>query len=265
MPKWPGGIHACARMCLACRRVLSTHVRARRPRSCLVVRTRAQRRTRVLSVHTHAWQCSYSLGVHTRAWRHTHMLNGAHASSATCLVACMHVQHAHVCFARAHVCFARMCTCACTCACTPACVCSCACLCARIFVCACVHICVHACKCAHVGVGGHVCACRRARVPACMQACACERVRVYTRVHTPAARGQSCLRTPCPFQLPAPLGPSELGAGRSGERVLLQPGELRRSPGSLLMGENAILGKTWVSSCRVPGGTRSVTGARQRR
>lgn len=171
--------------------------------ACLAAHTRAG------CAHTHAWQCSYSLSVHTRAWRHTHTLNGAHTSSATCLLVCMHVQHAHMCFARAHACVH-------VCAPVSACVhtrlrvcvyvhaCAHAFLRVHVYIHVCVHVSVRMCVWAgmrvHVGVHVFLHVCRRVHANVCVCTCVCTRL-------------QQPLLPAHPLPLPASSSIRPLGVG----------------------------------------------------
>lgn len=180
----------------------------------------------------------------------------------------------HTCFAYAHVCVCvRVCAHACVhvCLCVFMCmlgrmqflcvhvyiyVCMCACM--RVCTCVCAYMCIYTCMCSCTYAGTSVCICVHVNMCACMCACTCVHVRVHACSTWPVLPVH-----PCPFPRSAPLGCSELGAGRLGQRALLHPRvlrELRGVPSSPLMAENAIMGKTRVSSGREWVGRQASTG-----
>ena len=180
----------------------------------------------------------------------------------------------HTCFAYAHVC---VCVCMCTCVhtCLPVSlyvhawahaffVCACVHICvhvcmhAGVHMCVCAYMCIYTCMCSCTYAGTCVCICVHVNMCACMCACTCVHVRVHACSTWPVLPVH-----PCPFPRSAPLGCSELGAGRLGQRALLHPRvlrELRGVPSSPLMAENAIMGKTRVSSGREWVGRQASTG-----
>lgn len=232
-------VHTCAwhaGVCWACTHRPGAHTPAR---WCTRVLGSARTCLHVPSMHAHTWRRTHALSVHTRAEcartrlagnrqpqcahvcseTRTHTLNGAHTSSATCPVVCIHAQHPHVCFV-----YARMCVCVGMCVhlCGHECVCLCVytsicvhthprvlmCLLARMhccpctYMCACVHACVHARRRAHRRVRAQVHICVRVFLHVCrpVRLGAREHVCVHKCAHAcaPPQRVAGPARAPLP-------------------------------------------------------------------